>query len=167
LLCDLGTSKRGQVVELDFANRTCVFLLGESWTDFLEQWASQLESGRHDVTERQEISLFDNALTKTATTRGIKVEATPLFAPEAAMTYGRGYIFTYRIRMSMVEQGEPCQLTTRHWEIRDERGFVNVVDGDGVIGFFPSFPGKPFQYLSCTPLDTPRGSMEGHFQFVV
>ena len=32
---------------------------------------------------------------------------------------------------------ETCQLHMRHWEIRDAKGGVQRVDGEGVIGMFP------------------------------
>jgi len=51
------------------------------------------------------------------------------------------------------------RLATRHWEISNGTE-VEIVSGPGVIGMYPvMFPGCPvFEYQSCCPLSTPRGS---------
>jgi len=57
-----------------------------------------------------------------------------------------------------------CQLVSRHWDITSN-GRTDVVDGPGVIGFYPKMtPGAEFVYESCCPLDSSNGKMGGSFQ---
>ena len=52
----------------------------------------------------------------------------------------------------------------QHAAITDGRGMINYVDGDGVVGEQPLIPpGGSHDYVSGCPLDTPQGSMEGHY----
>jgi len=58
-----------------------------------------------------------------------------------------------------------AQLRTRHWIITDERGKIEEVRGDGVIGEKPLLrPGQEFHYTSGCVLATPRGTMHGSYQ---
>ena len=59
------------------------------------------------------------------------------------------------------------QLISRHWEIEDASGQVEMVDGLGVVGKQPLLqPGQVFEYTSGAQLRTNAGMMSGHFFFV-
>lgn len=86
------------------------------------------------------------------------------FSPENS--HPSRWFFLYTIRISN-QGGEPVQLISRHWIIRDATGRVEEVRGDGVIGNQPVIePGDSFEYTSGCPLPTPFGSMEGTYQMV-
>lgn len=64
-------------------------------------------------------------------------------------------------------QSERCKLTARHWVITDDTNHVEEVRGEGVIGKYPEmYPGADFEYTSCCPIRTPKGSMSGDFQMM-
>ncbi|KQJ88703.1 F-box protein SKIP16 isoform X2 [Brachypodium distachyon] len=113
----------------------------------------------------------------SATTNGVKVRASAVFAPEHphSQGHGRRHIYSYSIRLSVPEAimlggvyYSSCQLQSRHWIIRCRDRVVSDVHGEGVIGKYPSLlPGQEeFVYESCTPLNGSPGSVEGSFTFV-
>jgi ApaG protein len=62
---------------------------------------------------------------------------------------------------------EIVQLQSRLWEITDERGLREEVQGLGVVGEQPVLePGQRFEYTSGCPLATPSGMMVGAYQMV-
>jgi uncharacterized protein affecting Mg2+/Co2+ transport len=82
-------------------------------------------------------------------------------------------IFTYEITLSMAAHParEPCRLTRRHWEIKDNTNPAadpEIVEGVGVIGLRPEvFAGMaPFRYRSICEMNTILGgTMDGWFEF--
>lgn len=105
--------------------------------------------------------LFQHA----AITDRITVRVAVNFLPEQSRVDAGKWFWVYHIR---IENGsdDTVQLLTRHWRITDGRGMVNYVDGDGVIGEQPRIaPGQSHDYVSGCPLNTPHGSMEGHYTF--
>jgi ApaG protein len=60
---------------------------------------------------------------------------------------------------------ERVQLKNRYWKIIDSNGIEQEVRGEGVVGEQPILnPGEKFEYTSGTPLSTPSGFMEGHYE---
>ena len=80
---------------------------------------------------------------------------------------GRGrWFWAYHIRIEN-EGGSPVKLVSREWTIRDGRGAINQVRGEGVVGEQPVIaPGESFDYVSGCPLSTPTGAMEGRYFMV-
>jgi len=74
------------------------------------------------------------------------------------------YVFAYTI--TIINRGtDPAQLLRRHWIIRDANDHVQEVRGDGVVGEQPHLdPGGSFQYTSGAVLETPVGTMRGHYE---
>ncbi len=59
------------------------------------------------------------------------------------------------------------QLLGRYWLITNSNGRQTEVQGEGVIGEQPIIqPGSEFQYTSGAILETPLGTMEGHYEMV-
>lgn len=161
---DLNT---GKVVSTGDSSRS-MFLLANSWGDFLEEYATDLVTENYTL-DSSSLSILRFPAKKGVseeTTRGVKVHVSPLFVPEQSRE-GR-YFFAYRITLSMKEDSPPeweCKLTTRHWIIEDQTGKKEEVRGPGVVGEYPRmYPGAVFSYASCCPLKTPTGSMKGTFQ---
>ena len=75
------------------------------------------------------------------------------------------YAFAYQITIQ--NKGvNSVTLLNRYWLITDGNGKKTEVAGEGVVGEQPDIaPGKSFRYTSGAVLDTPVGTMEGHYEF--
>jgi ApaG protein len=77
----------------------------------------------------------------------------------------RRYVFAYTITIAN-HGSAAAQLLNRYWRITDADGEVREVAGPGVVGRQPLIePGHAFRYTSAAILETPVGSMEGHYEF--
>ena len=154
-------------------------VVAQSFTDFLRVYVDRLEQGVYCVSggwERGSGGIsrfaFPDPCGSDCVTRGVRVQVSVLFVPEDCRRF-RGeqqWLFTYRVRITHTGEGNfRGQLTNRHWIITDDRGKQDDVQGSGVIGLYPYVePGcDEFQYESCCPLATPRGTMRGKFEFQV
>ncbi len=99
-------------------------------------------------------------------TRGFIVRVSVNYLPEQSQPQGGRWFWAYHIRIE--NAGEmAAQLLTRRWEIRDARGAVHIVEGEGVVGEQPVLkPGAAYDYVSGCPLQTPSGSMVGSYQMI-
>ncbi len=105
--------------------------------------------------------LFQHA----AFTDGIAVRVAVNFMPEQSHVAAGKWFWVYHIRIEN-HSDITVQLVSRHWRITDGQGMINYVDGEGVVGEQPVLePGKTHDYVSGCPLNTPHGSMEGHYTF--
>lgn len=99
------------------------------------------------------------------TTHDIEIKAAPLYDEERSLPDQNVFIFMYGIEFEN-HSGQTVQLISRHWVIRNGRGEEQKVEGAGVVGEQPILkPGDVFHYSSQCPLDTPTGSMRGHYIF--
>ena len=91
--------------------------------------------------------------------------AVSYLAEQSAPQQGR-WFWSYHVRIENHGEGA-IQLLGRHWRIVDGRGNIHEVRGQGVVGDMPVIPpGTSYDYVSGCPLDTPNGTMEGHYQLV-
>ena len=75
------------------------------------------------------------------------------------------YFFSYKINIINLSN-ESIKLLTRHWDIKDANGKINVIEGDGVIGEYPIIKSNDsYNYKSFCPLKTEFGSMRGFYTF--
>jgi len=93
----------------------------------------------------------------------ILVEAIPQFIEAQSSPEQRRYVFAYTI--TITNAGTiPAKLLSRHWLITDANGKIQEVQGDGVIGEQPYLkPGEFFRYTSGAMIETPVGTMQGHY----
>lgn len=99
-------------------------------------------------------------------TQGIRVHTRGFYVPERSNPADSYFFFAYTIRISN-EGRETAQLLSRHWIISGPDGPIGEVRGDGVVGEQPVLePGQSFEYTSFCPLETPFGTMEGHYNMV-
>ena len=73
------------------------------------------------------------------------------------------YVFAYSIT---IKNHSLCsaKLLSRYWLITDANGKEVEVQGEGVVGETPTIaPGESYKYTSGTVLDTPVGTMQGHY----
>jgi ApaG protein len=170
LMQDLeGHGSRGNVVA-NSEDYKHTFLLAQNYTSYLTDHLAKLVNGVYKVNKGQ-ISLFPQPGARgvgVATTHGITVEAAPLFVPEKSSLASNppSYFWAYQIRMYMPADcsARSSKLKSRHWVITSGDGQVQDVRGRGVIGLYPVMePGAYFEYESCCPQPTPRGTMRGSF----
>ncbi len=73
------------------------------------------------------------------------------------------YVFAYTITIRNLGH-DPVQLQGRYWLITNGNGRETEVQGEGVVGEHPLIaPGNEFQYTSGAVLETPMGTMQGHY----
>ena len=99
-----------------------------------------------------------------STTHAINVSVRPVYLEEQSSPAENRYVWAYHVRIE--NRGErTVQLRSRYWRITDARGRVHEVRGEGVVGEQPVLePGKSYEYMSGTPLETPSGIMVGTYQ---
>ena len=98
-----------------------------------------------------------------ADTNGIQVFVHPEYVNSQFDIRDNFYIWIYHIKISNKTK-EAVQVMGRYWKIIDERGGVQEVTGDGVVGEQPVLaPDTMFQYSSGVHLRYPSGIMYGHY----
>lgn len=76
------------------------------------------------------------------------------------------YVFAYTITIRNLGRFN-VPLLGRYWLITNSNGRQTEVQGEGVVGEQPLIPpGGEFQYTSGAILETPLGTMEGHYEMV-
>ena len=75
------------------------------------------------------------------------------------------YVFAYTITIRNLGRND-VQLLGRYWLITNSNGRQTEVQGEGVIGEQPVIPPGGEQYTSGAILETPLGTMEGHYEMV-
>ncbi|ESQ77211.1 Co2+/Mg2+ efflux protein ApaG [Asticcacaulis sp. AC402] len=99
------------------------------------------------------------------TSHGITVSVEVDYVPQEESGHDDRYLWAYHITL-INGSDEVVQLKTRHWDIMDGLGRVQVVEGPGVVGEVPILrPGQAYTYSSGCPLPTPSGSMGGYYMF--
>lgn len=99
-------------------------------------------------------------------TKGVKVQVSTRFLEERSNPQANKFIFAYTVTITNTES-VPVQLMSRKWIIKDADGDIETVEGPGVVGEKPVLqPGQSFEYTSFCPLETPFGTMEGHYNMV-
>lgn len=97
-------------------------------------------------------------------TRNIHVVVRPKYLQSQSRPDDDHFVWAYTI--TIANKGvEIVTLRSRHWKITDDRGKMQEVRGEGVIGEQPTLaPGESFEYTSGVPLSTPSGFMVGTYQ---
>ena len=95
----------------------------------------------------------------------VKIETLSSFLPERSNIKQSIYFFIYRIKIENLSN-DSIRLLTRHWDIKDANGNINIVNGEGVVGKTPIInPNEYYTYSSFCPLKTDFGSMKGYYTF--
>jgi ApaG protein len=98
-------------------------------------------------------------------TSGIEVQVEVRYIERESDPENERFVFAYTITISNVG-AEPAQLLNRYWRITNGEGKVEEVTGPGVVGKQPRIPPEQsFRYTSAAIIETPVGSMEGHYEF--
>lgn len=76
------------------------------------------------------------------------------------------FVFAYTVTIRNLGR-TPVQLLGRYWLITNGNGRETEVQGEGVVGEQPLIaPGSEYQYTSGAVIETPLGTMEGHYHMV-
>ena len=83
--------------------------------------------------------------------------------PEAQTPPDRPHYFAYFITIHN-DSDVAVTIKGRKWVVRNSRGEIMAVEGDGVVGQFPRIePGDSFSYNSCHLNDTTTAVAEGSY----
>ena len=105
--------------------------------------------------------IINNMYSKT--TNGIKVTVTPYFLDDQSSPQDDHFVWAYQVNIKNLGN-TTMRLSQRNWVIIDANGKILNVQGDGVVGEFPTLqPGESFEYTSGTPLKTNSGIMQGFY----
>ena len=97
------------------------------------------------------------------TTNGVTVTVTPYFLDDQSSPQESHFVWAYQVNIKNSGQSS-IRLNHRNWLIIDANGKVMNVQGEGVVGEFPTIePGESFEYTSGTPLKTNNGIMQGFY----
>ncbi len=100
----------------------------------------------------------------TAITDGIHISVRTEFVDSQFSGTGALYVWMYNIRIDN-RGNEAVKLINRYWKIIDEKGTIQEISGEGVVGEQPTIlPNNSFQYESGVHLRHPSGIMTGHYQ---
>ena len=76
------------------------------------------------------------------------------------------FVFAYTVTIRNLGR-MPVQLLGRYWLITNGNGREIEVQGEGVVCEQPHIaPGEEYQYTSGAVIETPRGTMQGHYEMV-
>ena len=76
------------------------------------------------------------------------------------------FVFAYTVTIRNLGR-TPGQLRGRYWLITNGNGCEIEVQGEGVVGEQPHIaPGEEYQYTSGAVIETPMGTMQGHYEMV-
>ena len=99
-------------------------------------------------------------------TKGIKISVETSFEGTFYKNYKVQFAFGYRITIEN-QSKDSVQLNSRHWEILDALNYIEIVDGEGVIGRKPVLkPGESHTYNSGCLLTSPFGALSGHYNMI-
>ncbi|MFZ2099839.1 MAG: Co2+/Mg2+ efflux protein ApaG [Oricola sp.] len=97
------------------------------------------------------------------TTDGIEILVEPHYLDDQSEPEAHRYLWAYTIVIAN-QSDFVVKLETRYWRITNALGQVEEVEGPGVVGENPILaPGDTYQYTSGCPLNTPSGTMVGHY----
>ncbi len=99
----------------------------------------------------------------TSSNNPIKVSVETFYVEGQSEPEKDKYVFAYTIT---IKNHSLCatKLLRRYWLITDANGKESEVEGEGVVGETPSIgPGESYTYTSGAVIDTPIGTMQGHY----
>lgn len=96
----------------------------------------------------------------------VAVQVQSIYVASQSSPDNERYVFAYTVTVRNLGR-DSVQLLGRHWLITNGNGRETEVQGEGVVGEQPHIaPGSEFQYTSGAVLETPMGTMQGHYEMV-
>jgi ApaG protein len=97
-------------------------------------------------------------------TNDIEVTVNPEYEDDQSSPFDSFFIWEYNIKIKN-NSSDIVQLLRRHWVLVDDKGQVQEIEGDGVIGLQPVLKqGEEFNYTSSVHLTQPSGVMMGSYE---
>lgn len=94
------------------------------------------------------------------------VQVQSVYIETHSMPEEERYVFAYTVTIRNLGRSA-VQLLGRYWVITNGHGRETEVQGEGVVGVQPHIePGGEYQYTSGAVLETPLGTMQGHYDMV-
>ncbi|GAB2945097.1 Co2+/Mg2+ efflux protein ApaG [Hafnia psychrotolerans] len=96
----------------------------------------------------------------------VSIQVQSIYIESQSIPDEERFVFAYTITIRNLGRFN-VQLLRRYWLITNSNGRQTEVRGDGVVGQQPLIlPGNEFHYTSGAVLETPLGTMEGHYEMV-
>ncbi len=96
----------------------------------------------------------------------IEIHVKTEFLTEQQTSNATEFVFSYTITI-MNHSKQTVQLIARDWLVTDADGKVTKVQGKGVVGQQPTLlPNTSYSYTSGSIINTPVGTMQGHYHMV-
>ncbi|WAT00194.1 Co2+/Mg2+ efflux protein ApaG [Rouxiella chamberiensis] len=96
----------------------------------------------------------------------VSIQVQSIYIESQSIPEEQRYVFAYTITIRNLGRFN-VQLLRRYWLITNSNGHKTEVQGEGVVGEQPLIvPGGEFHYTSGAILETPMGTMEGHYEMV-
>lgn len=93
----------------------------------------------------------------------MSVQVQSLYIASQSSPEEERFVFAYTITIRNLGRNA-VQLLGRYWLITNGNGRETEVQGEGVVGEQPVIaPGSEFQYTSGAIIETPMGTMQGHY----
>ncbi len=110
------------------------------------------------------LSLPNSVQSYVAATNNIEITVWPEFIDSRTTIIGSLFVWAYHVRIDN-KSNDTVKLVSRYWRIIDEKGGVQEVDGEGVIGEQPIIkPNDTYQYSSGVHLRHASGIMSGKYK---
>lgn len=94
------------------------------------------------------------------------IQAQSFYVETQSMPGEERFVFAYTMTLRNLGRTQ-VQLLGRYWLITNANGKQTEVQGEGVVGEQPIIDiGGEYQYTSGAVLETPLGTMEGHYKMV-
>lgn len=125
---------------------------------------TRLQKSNRPLEETITLSKNISGKPYVAVTENISVTVWPEFIDSKSSVIGDLFIWAYHVRIDN-NRNDSIKLVSRYWRIIDEKGIVQEVNGEGVVGEQPIIvPGANYQYSSGVHLRYPSGIMMGKYQ---
>lgn len=93
----------------------------------------------------------------------MSVQVQSLYIASQSSPEEERFVFAYTITIRNLGRNA-VKLLGRYWLITNGNGRETEVQGEGVVGEQPVIaPGNEFQYTSGAIIETPMGTMQGHY----
>lgn len=100
------------------------------------------------------------------TTKNILVSVMPAYIDERSKPEEGLYFWAYRVTIKNNSENS-IQILKRFWQISNNMGQIETVEGEGIVGEKPHInPGDFYEYTSGCPLNTNSGIMVGQYEAI-
>ena len=109
--------------------------------EYLQEFVNDVKTGNRDILKKG-VSIFRNSGpgTSVGIANGVKIEASNILCFDEITPgndEGIHHKNVYRIRLTLLKEGSPCQLLSRHWILRHKSGMIDEVKGEAVVRQYP------------------------------